>query len=434
MVKSSSDPAQSLHTNVLNMAVIIAALGYFVDIYDLLLFAIVRQPSLRGLGITDDQQLLDVGAYLFNWQMTGMLIGGIIWGILGDKRGRLSVLFGSIFIYSIANIFNGMVHTTDMYALCRFIAGIGLAGELGAGITLVSEVMTKENRGYGTTIVSAFGIFGAVAAGIVGKIYDWRTAFYIGGGLGIALLILRISAYESGMFHQVKTEKVTRGNFIQLFTNRIRFFNYLKVILIGVPIWYVIGILFTFAPEFAKVLNIAMDPETGKTLITGRDSIMYHYAGAASGALLCGLLSQYLKKRKRAILYFLLADTACAFIYLALNGASAPLFYFIAFVFGVANGYWSVFMTVASEQFGTNIRATVTTTTPNFVRGSAVLMTSAFIYLRKVFDLDHNPKTLDYGIVYSALIVGVTVFFIAIVALVNTKETYGKDLDYVEPL
>lgn len=423
-----------LHSNVLNMAVIIAALGYFVDIYDLLLFAIVRQPSLKGLGITDDQQLRDVGAYLFNWQMTGMLLGGIIWGILGDKRGRLSVLFGSIFIYSAANIFNGMVHTTDMYALCRFFAGIGLAGELGAGITLVSEVMTKENRGYGTTIVSAFGISGAVAAGVVGKLFDWRTAYYIGGGLGIALLILRIGAYESGMFHQVKTEKISRGNFIQLFTNRLRFLNYLKVILIGVPIWYVIGILFIFAPEFAQVLNIAMDPETGKTLITGGDSIMYHYAGAATGALLCGLLSQYLKKRKKAILYFLLADTACAFIYMGLSGASAPLFYLFAFVFGVANGYWSVFMTIASEQFGTNIRATVTTTTPNFVRGSAVLMTSAFIYLQGVFDLDHNPKTLDYGIVYSALIVGVTVFVISIIALLRTKETYGKELDYVEPL
>src|SRR6185295_3176501 len=221
MSKASNEQQSSLHTNVLNMAVIVAALGYFVDIYDLLLFGIVRQPSLAALGYSGDD-LLRKGTFLLNWQMGGMLIGGILWGIIGDRRGRLSVLFGSIFLYSLANILNGTVHTIGMYAFFRFIAGIGLAGELGAGITLVSEVMTKEKRGYGTTIVSAFGIFGAVVGGIVAKAFDWRVAYYIGGGLGFALLILRISAYESGMFHQLKNETVSKGNFLSLFSHRHR--------------------------------------------------------------------------------------------------------------------------------------------------------------------------------------------------------------------
>lgn len=412
-----------LHTNVLNMAVIVAALGYFVDIYDLLLFGIVRQPSLAALGYSGDD-LLRKGTFLLNWQMGGMLLGGILWGIIGDKRGRLSVLFGSIFLYSLANILNGTVHTIGMYAFFRFIAGIGLAGELGAGITLVSEVMTKEKRGYGTTIVSGFGIFGAVIAGIVGKEFDWRIAYYIGGGLGIALLILRFGAYESGMFHQFKKEEVNKGDFFSFFTNRQRFLKYIKVIAIGIPIWYVIGILVFFAPEFAQVLHIGINPATGKTTITGRDAIMYQYAGAATGALLCGLLSQYLKKRKRALLYFMLADAACVFIYMMMRNTSAPVFYLFDFFFGVANGYWSVFMTVASEQFGTNIRATATTTTPNFVRGSVVPMTTLFVWL----------KESTGNIITAALIVGVLVLAIAFLALWKTDETYGRDLEYVEPI
>lgn len=413
---------KTLSTNVLNMAVIIAALGYFVDIYDLLLFGIVRRPSLIELGYSEDQQLLDYGAYLLNWQMAGMLLGGILWGVLGDKRGRLSVLFGSIILYSVANILNGTVQTMEMYAVYRFLAGIGLAGELGAGITLVSEVMTKEHRGFGTTLVAAFGIFGAVIGGMVANSFDWRVAYYVGGGLGIALLILRISAYESGMFHQLKEVTAVRGNFLSLFTDRTRFSKYLKGILIGVPIWFVIGVLITFGPEYAQVLGIGIDPATGKTVITGSSTIMYHYAGAASGALFCGLLSQYLKSRKKALLYFLVADAICVFLFVSMKGISVPLFYIFSFVFGVANGYWSVFMTVASEEFGTNIRATVTTTTPNFVRGSVVPMTSMFLWM----------KTYSGNIITAALSVGVLVLLLAFIALWRTAETYGKDLDYIE--
>lgn len=412
-----------LHTSVINMAVIVAALGYFVDIYDLLLFGIVRVPSLQGLGYSGED-LFKQGAFLLNSQMWGMLVGGILWGIIGDKRGRLSVLFGSIFLYSAANILNGTVHTLEMYAVYRFIAGVGLAGELGAGITLVAEVMTKENRGYGTTIVASFGIFGAVVGGIVAKLFDWRTAYYIGGGLGIALLILRVSAYESGMFHQSKKEGIVRGDFFSLFSDAKRFFKYLKAILIGIPIWYVIGILIFFGPEYATFLGIGIDPHTKKSIVTGGNTIMYHYAGASLGALICGLMSQYFKQRRKALLYFLIADGICVFIYLMLRDVSVPFFYFFAFILGIANGYWSVFITLASEQFGTNIRATVTTTTPNFVRGAVVPMTTLFVFL----------KTYTENIATAAIIVGVIAFALSLIALWKTEETFGKELDYTEPI
>ncbi|MBX7140025.1 MAG: MFS transporter [Chitinophagales bacterium] len=423
MARSAGRHPKELHAHWLNLAVIIAALGYFVDIYDLLLFGIVRVPSLQELGYSGDD-LLKKGAFLLNWQMSGMLVGGILWGIWGDRKGRLSVLFGSIFLYSLANILNGTVHNIELYALYRFIAGVGLAGELGAGITLVSEVMTKEQRGYGTTIVAAFGIFGAVVGGLVAKLFDWRVAYYVGGGLGIALLILRISAYESGMFHQSKKEGVKRGDFFSLFTNRKRFSKYFKCILLGIPIWYVIGITITFGPEFATHLGIGIDPATGKSTVTGGNTIMYHYAGAATGALLCGLLSQWLKKRRQALLYFIIADAVMAVVYVSMHGVSVVMFYFIAFLFGITNGYWSVFITVASEQFGTNIRATVTTTTPNFVRGAVVPMTTIFVML--------NAYT--GSIITSALAVGAVVFLVAIIATIRTEETFGKDLDYIEEI
>ncbi len=236
------------------------------------------------------------------------------------------------------------------------------------------------------------------------------------------MLILRVSAYESGMFNQLKKEPVRRGNFLSLFTHRPRLSKYLKGILIGVPIWFVIGILITFAPEYAQMLRIGIDPSTGKTIITGANSIMYHYAGAATGALLCGLLSQYLKSRKRALLLFLIADALCVFIYVSLHGISVVLFYAFTFLFGIANGYWSVFMTIASEQFGTNIRATATTTTPNFVRGAVVPMTSLFLLIKGYSD----------NIITAALTVGIIVLLVAFVALWRTEETYGKELDYLE--
>ena len=281
---------------ILNAAVIVAALGYFVDIYDLILFSIVRVPSLKDLGLTGDA-ITTVGLNLLNIQMIGMLLGGIIWGVMGDKRGRISVLFLTILLYSAANILNGMVHTLNEYYVCRFFAGLGLAGELGVGITLVSEVMSQEKRGFGTTIVSSIGITGAIVGFLVSDLFDWRVAYYFGGGMGLMLLLLRVLMYESGMYSKLKESTVKKGSFLSLFSNRKRFIKYLKCILIGVPVWYIIGVLVTLSPEFAseKGLNIVGDIVAGK-------AVMYHYIGASIGAFLTGMLSQYIKSRKKALI------------------------------------------------------------------------------------------------------------------------------------
>lgn len=394
--------------------VLVSALGYFVDIYDLLLFGIVRVPSLRDLGVPEDQ-LMSVGLDLLNFQMAGMLVGGMIWGVIGDRRGRKSVLFGSILLYSLANIANAFVTTPMAYAWLRLFAGVGLAGELGAAITLVSEVMHKEARGYGTTIVASVGILGAVVASMVGDTFSWKVAYIVGGSMGLCLLLLRAGLLESGMFHSMSKVNVQRGQFHQLFTDRERFFRYICCILIGVPIWYVIGILVTFAPELSK--------ETGVLgAVTGSKSIMWAYVGLSAGDLCSGLLSQYLRSRRKAVFLFLTLTFLLVLLYVFTRGLSVPAFYTLCAALGFATGYWAVFVTVAAEQFGTNIRATVTTTVPNFVRGSVVPVTLSFEALRP-----------SLGVLNAVLAVGLTVLSLAFIALYFLKETYGKDLNYFEP-
>ncbi|MCI0449556.1 MAG: MFS transporter [Chlorobi bacterium] len=395
--------------------VIVAALGYFVDIYDLILFGIVRVASLKGLGITDDVQLRDVGVLLLNMQMAGMLLGGILWGILGDKRGRISVLFGSIIMYSAANILNGMVQDIPQYSALRFIAGIGLAGELGAGITLVSEVMSKESRGYGTTIVATIGILGAVAAALVADFFQWRTAYYVGGAMGLVLLFLRIGMYESGMFKTMIDENIGRGQFQHLFTNWSRFVKYLRCILIGVPLWFVVGILITFSDAFAKKLGVEG--------IAPAKSIMFCYIGLAIGDFSSGYLSQVFKSRKKIILWFIFLTNVLIVIYLFFNQFGSFYFYTLCLLLGLTCGYWAVFVTNASEQFGTNLRATVTTTVPNFVRGSVVPVSLLFQFL--------SPMV---NIIYSAAIVASITLVLAYISVLKLEETYGKDLDYIEML
>ena len=396
-----------------NLLILVAALGYFVDIYDLILFSVVRVKSLKAIGVPDEA-LLDNGVLLINMQMGGMLLGGILWGILGDKRGRLSVLFGSILLYSAANIANGFVDSVTGYAAWRFIAGIGLAGELGAGITLVSEVMHKEARGYGTTIVATIGICGAVAAVYVGKLFEWRTAYFVGGGLGLGLLLLRIGVYESGMFQEVKKAAVRRGDFFSLFATPERAKRYLSVILIGVPIWYAVGVLITFAPEIGAAMGMSPKPEAA-------EAVKYCYIGLAIGDLGSGLISQAMRSRKKVILGFVLLTAACVAAYFLFGNSSLGVFYWVCGALGFATGYWAVFVTIASEQFGTNIRATVTTTAPNFVRGSVVPITLAFSGLKGVL-----------GVQGSAIAVGATTIVIALLALRGLEETFGKDLAYVE--
>ena len=399
---------------VIFISVLVAALGYFVDIYDLLLFSIVRKKSLESLGIVDPQMVLDQGLFLLNMQMIGMLIGGVLWGILGDKKGRLSVLFGSIFLYSVANILNGLVQDVTQYAILRFIAGVGLAGELGAGITLVSELISKEKRGYGTTVVAGVGILGAVVASFIAKYYDWRTCYFIGGGLGIGLLLLRVSLFESGMFSQLKEEKVARGNFFMLFNNRARGFKYLNCILIGLPIWFVIGILITLSPEFGKDFGMLEAPTAG-------EAVKYSYIGLAIGDLTSGFLSQFFKSRKKIILSFLVLTAMAIASYFVTAKNSLFMYYSNCLFLGFAIGYWAVFVTIASENFGTNLRATVTTSVPNFIRGSVVPLTFTFNALRGTL-----------GIQGSALTVGIASIIIALISLSFLEETYGKDLNYLE--
>ncbi len=405
-----------------SVPVIVAALGYFVDIYDLLLFSIVRRPSLSSMGVPDDQ-LFTQGEFLLQVQMTGLLVGGLIWGIMGDKRGRLSVLFGSILLYSIANIANGFATTVGQYAVLRFIAGIGLAGELGAGITLVSEVLPTRLRGYGTTLVASVGLMGAVLANFVAKKFEWEVAYFIGGGLGLLLLIARISVFESGIFLEVKEQNVQRGNFFQLFSNGERFKKFMGCIFIGLPIWFTIGILITFSPEFAKALHI-------DGVVAAGDAVMWSYIGLAVGDLTSGLISQAVKSRKKVVLFYIFLTLAVIVLYLFTPGRSVFNFYVTCFLLGVGIGYWALFVTIAAEQFGTNLRSTVATTVPNFIRGTVVPLTLAFRFLREVLHSDTSGE--DAPVIYGALIVGGFTIVIAIIALRAIHETFGRDMNFLE--
>jgi len=404
------------------LAVIVAALGYFVDIYDLILFGTVRKPSLVELGYTTADQLTNQGLFLFNMQMGGLIVGGILWGTLGDKRGRLSVLFGSIITYSIANLANGAVTSIEQYAACRLVAGIGLAGELGAGITLVSELMDKRRRGIATAIVAGVGICGGVAAGIVGggvpAIWEgayWRHAYYIGGGMGLTLLVLRIGVTESGMFHATARTTVMRGNFLSLFSSGKRALRYLGLIAVGVPVWYVIGILITFSDRVGGELGLHPEPRPATAL-------MFAYAGCAAGDVISGLVSQWLGSRRRALAIFLGLTAVAVILYFTIGGTSSTVFYAMCTLLGATAGYWAVFVTTAAEQFGTNLRATVATTTPNFVRGSAVLLAIGF-----------QELSGPLGIVGAAAAVGAFAIGVAILGLIGLRETFGVDLDFVEP-
>ncbi len=400
--------------DVLNLTVIVSALGYFVDIYDLVLFSIVRVASLRDLGVPE-ASLLDVGVRLLNMQMTGMLIGGIIWGILGDKLGRLSVLFGSIIMYSLANIANGMVTDVNAYAWLRLVAGIGLAGELGAAITLVSESLPKESRGIGTSVVASVGVSGALLAATVGEYFSWRVAYITGGCLGLMLLALRVKMLESGMFHKVKSDStVPRGDIRMLFTNLERFGRYVDCILIGIPLWFVVGILVTFSPEICAELGA-----TGP--VSAGSGIFWAYSGLVVGDIVSGFLSQWLKSRKLTLWIFQLSSAVMVGIFLFSRGMSPSYYYFLCFIMGITVGYWAIFVTVAAEQFGTNLRATVATTVPNFVRGSVVLVTTAFTFLK-----------VRVGIVESALVIGVACYVVGLFAIRRIQESFNRDLNYLE--
>ena len=401
--------------SVFNIAVLVAALGYFVDIYDLLLFGIIRIESLKDLGLSEAQLLTD-GETILQWQMWGLLIGGIIWGVMGDKKGRISVLFGSIILYSLANIANGFVQTVDQYKWIRFIAGLGLAGELGAGITLVSELTSKEKRGIATSMVAGLGLTGAVAAFFIKENFHWRTCYFIGGGLGLMLLILRISVFESGMFHEVKKLNVKRGNLLMFFNNAERFKKYIITILIGLPTWFVIGVLVTFSSEFGKQMGITEKIDPGK-------SIMFAYVAISLGDIIIGFVSQWFKSRKKALYVFYIITAFFMILYFTVqwNGTASQM-YWICAGLGFGTGFWAIFVTMGAEQFGTNIRATAATTIPNMIRGMLA------IFILPLFQGLRNVTNFYTGGWISAIII----MAIGTAAIILTKETFGKDLNYVE--
>lgn len=409
--------AQKLNSNSsrwVGLTILIAALGYFVDIYDLLLFSIVRVTSLKELGFSGPE-LLSKGVLLINLQMGGMLLGGILWGVLGDRKGRVSVLFGSILLYSLANFANAFVQSIEAYAFLRLLAGIGLAGELGAGITLATELLPKDKRGYGTTVIASIGILGAVVAGLVGDFFHWRVAYMIGGALGFLILILRMTVLESGMYEKLSTQKnVAKGRFLDLFRNAKSFLRYLRVILIGLPLWFVVGILITFSPEFGKAFGMIDLPKAGY-------AVLFCYAGLAVGDLMSGLISQYLKSRKKVVYLFLSFCILMIGVYLLQSGSTLNQFYVVCTLLGMAAGYWAIFVTIAAEQFGTNIRATVATTVPNFVRGSVIPLTLSF-----------QALIPSFGMIASAFWVGSVTLVLALIGLIGLEETFHKDLDYIE--
>lgn len=413
---------QKKEFGIFSVPVLVAALGYFVDIYDLLLFTIVREPSLGGIGVelSDKVAVLAASAKIINWQMVGLLIGGILWGTLGDKKGRLSVLFGSIAMYSVANFLTGYVQTVNQYALARFVAGIGLAGELGAGITLVSELLPKNKRGVGTSLVAGVGLFGAVFAYYTFQFTneDWRLCYKIGGALGIGLLLLRVSVAESGMFKNTKEQAgVVRGNFLMFFNNKKRFKKYFLAILIGLPTWYVIGILVNYSNRFAKEFY-------GDNLIVSGRAIMFAYVGIAIGDILIGLLSQYFKSRKKALLSFYMLCLLGLILFFSQWNNNDDRMYAICGFLGFSTGFWAIFVTMGAEQFGTNLRATAATTIPNVVRGALPLINLLF--------LDLFQGVWKWNLWQSGVVTGVIVLAITFVAFYFTEETFHKDLDYLE--
>jgi len=409
-----SKTAEIKRPGLFHIAVIVSALGFFVDVYDLLLFGIIRKPSLTDLGLSP-QQVLEQGEFIISVQMIGLLIGGILFGMLGDKKGRLSVLFGSILLYSIANILNGMVTNTTQYTILRFIAGVGLAGELGAGITLVNELLSKEKRGIASAMIASFGILGAVTAFVMKELFDWRTCYYIGGALGLALLVLRLEVKESAMFKEISNTNVPRGNFLMFFSNRRRAILYLRCIMIGIPAWYIIGVLVTFSDQFGKEFGIdGVDP--GK-------AIMYQYMAIAFGDLTAGLLSRYFKSRKKALYIFYGITTFFLALYFLLRGGgTAQSMYWLCAGLGFGTGFSVLYITMSAEQFGTNLRATAAVTIPNMVRGALPLILLLFKGMR--------GWTGSY--VTGAWITGVILMVIAVIAAWGLEDSYGKSLDFLE--
>ena len=413
------------------LAVAVAALGYFVDLFDLVLFSILRVPSLKAIGVTDPDQITAIGKRLLDLQLLGMLLGGIAFGMLGDRFGRLKTLFGSILLYSIANILNAFVTDVWQYEVLRFVAGFGLAGELGAGITLVAELLPTAKRGIGTTIVAVVGLCGAVAAGVAGKYLAWNHCYLLGGLMGLALLALRVGVSESGLYEKARVDAhgargaadampaIHRGNPLQLLWPPRRAWRFALVILSGMPIWFVGGVMFVFAPELGRAMKLAEPIEPARV-------IFWAYVGVVLGDVASGVISQMIRSRKRTIIAFLVALSASIVLFFEVAPKGAWYFYAMMCLVGAATGYWAIFITTASEQFGTNLRATAATSAPNFVRAMAVPITSIWLLMKGTADapgLDPLKATVWLGTI--CVVIGV-------LAASQLDETFHRDLDFYE--
>jgi predicted MFS family arabinose efflux permease len=415
---SPGSPAADAHLSpwraILSPTVLVAALGYFVDLYDLLLFRIVRQPSLVALGVPADQTLA-VGFNLTSAQDIGLLVGGFLWGALGDRKGRASVLYASILMYSLANIANAFVPNIETYLVLRFVAGIGLAGELGVAITLVSEVLPAHVRGYGTTMIATVGVLGAVVASTVTNLFDWKTAYLVGGGLGLLLLALRVRMVESHLFRAESSSTVARGNFLALFTKPERTGRYVAGVLLAVPTWYVIGMLISAGDKLAPALGV-------HGAVTTADTILWCYLGLSLGDLLSGVISQALSSRKKVIaLYYAFATAMVVVFFTATNGMASTTFLGLCFLLGLGVGYWAMVMQMIAELFGTNLRATATTSSANVVRATVILMGIAM-----------KALTPTLGLTGAVMVIGVVVLVLAVGALIASKETFGRSLAFDE--
>jgi predicted MFS family arabinose efflux permease len=409
MIQTQPSPYRVLFT----LPVIVSALGFFVDVYDMLIFSIVRLPSLRSLGLSE-AEVSKIGAYILNWQQAGLVVGGILWGILGDKKGRLSVLFGSIITYSLANIACGFVQDTDSYALLRFVAGVGLSGEIGAAMTLVSEIVPPKVRSLGPTLVAGVGYLGAGAAYLTQDLFEWRTAYFVGGGMGLLLLLLRISVFESGLFVKLKEKKVSRGDFSFFFKTWPEFIKYARCVAIGIPTWFIVGILATFSNEFGVALGISEPVSPGKC-------VMFIYLGLTAGDFISGPLSQWLQSRRRAIQYLMVLSSVAALCYLYGGASNAMTLYVICFFAGLFTGYIGLYLMMVAELYGTNLRATATTSVPSIVRGMVIPMTLTFQALKP-----------HLGVLAGGLVLGIICYGLALWSLRLTEETFGKELDFEE--
>jgi MFS family permease len=403
---------------ILSLPVIVGALGFFVDIYDLLLFNIVRRSSFADLGVPESS-MKDIGEHIISWQMLGLTVGGILWGILGDKKGRKSVLFGSILLYSLATIANGFVQTVDQYTWLRFIAGLGLAGELGASITLTSELLPKEKRGIAAAIIATSGVMGTITAYFIHDWSggDWRLCYFIGGGMGLALLFLRMGVLDSRMYDNAKEKHIQMGNFLMLINNRERFFRYMRGILIGLPVWYIIGVIISFSDEFAKQFGIAGFDQP--------KALMLQYVALAFGDMFAGIISNLIKSRKKTLyLYYAITALFLCLFFALKGGGSATNMYLLCMGLGFGSGISVLYITMSAEAFGTNLRATAAISIPNLVRGCLPLLLLLFQFLR-------SEKVLA-NYVTAAWVTGALVMLIGIIAVTKTKETFAKELDFVE--